>query len=188
MSAPIKHLKPADYRVMPWKNGSGSTTEIAVEPASGDAFVWRVSMADLKQSGPFSLFPGIDRVITPIEGPAFRLLHGAFGSQEVTPLVPYAFSGDWPTAAELKGPGRDYNLMIRRAAGSCWTEVLHGGSRVLRRTYRNGTLVLTALADAAVSIGSKDYSLKAFETLVASAPGELRFAGPGLIILSAINT
>ncbi len=188
MSFPIKHLKPADYRVMPWKNGAGSTTEIAVGPQAGDAFDWRVSMATLTQSGLFSVFAGIDRVITPIDGPAFRLMHGVHGSHEVTPLVPYAFPGDWTTTAELTGPGRDYNVMIRRSAGSCWTEVLQGRGGALRRTYRKGLVVLTALADVALKIDANDYSLKAYETIITSAPSEVLVAGSGLIILSAINT
>jgi hypothetical protein len=42
-------LSPADYRRMPWKNGAGRTTEIAVHPAGAalDAFDWRVSVADV---------------------------------------------------------------------------------------------------------------------------------------------
>jgi hypothetical protein len=46
------------------------TTEIAVYPAGAtlDAFLWRVSIADVERDGPFSRFPGIDRTIVLLEG------------------------------------------------------------------------------------------------------------------------
>jgi environmental stress-induced protein Ves len=47
---------------MPWKNGGGETTEIAVFPdgAGLSDFDWRVSMARVDGDGPFSSFPGIE--------------------------------------------------------------------------------------------------------------------------------
>ncbi|MGH8415137.1 MAG: HutD family protein, partial [Gammaproteobacteria bacterium] len=44
----VYRLIPANYRRMPWKNGCGWTTEIAVFPAdaglTGKPFDWRVSL------------------------------------------------------------------------------------------------------------------------------------------------
>src|SRR4051812_32376902 len=64
-AAMIKLLSPLAYRVLPWKNGGGSTTEIAVDPegATWEVFNWRVAIADIGGSGSFSSFPGIDRSI-----------------------------------------------------------------------------------------------------------------------------
>ena len=60
-------MGPGDYRLMPWKNGLGTTTEIAIHPAeadlAGQPFDWRVSMADVTTDGEFSRFPGYDRSI-----------------------------------------------------------------------------------------------------------------------------
>src|SRR4029077_2512621 len=71
----VRLLTPNDYRSMPWKNGAGRTTEIAVHPpgAALDAFAWRVSIADVEQDGPFSRFPGIDRTIVLLGGSGMRL-------------------------------------------------------------------------------------------------------------------
>jgi len=52
-------LIPADaMRRMPWKNGGGVTTEIAIAPegATLDNFDWRVSTAQVDAAGPFSRF------------------------------------------------------------------------------------------------------------------------------------
>jgi uncharacterized protein len=59
-----------DYRRMPWKNGGGETAEIAVFPegATLDDFDWRISMATVSADGPFSLFPGVDRTLSVLEG------------------------------------------------------------------------------------------------------------------------
>ena len=53
-------LTSADYRRMPWKNGSGHTCEIAAHPSGAGmaSFVRRVSVADVGVDGPFSPFPG----------------------------------------------------------------------------------------------------------------------------------
>ena len=54
----MRIIRPADLVRMPWKNGGGETTEIAVSPeAAGlDRFDWRVSMARVARNGPFSEF------------------------------------------------------------------------------------------------------------------------------------
>ncbi|MGE5089970.1 MAG: HutD family protein, partial [Candidatus Levyibacteriota bacterium] len=42
-------LAPAGYRRLPWKNGRGSTTEIAQHPPGADyeTFDWRASIAEI---------------------------------------------------------------------------------------------------------------------------------------------
>ncbi|MBR7784673.1 HutD family protein, partial [Undibacterium luofuense] len=43
----MRHWTLHDYLTMPWKNGGGSTTELAVFPeqAGLDQFIWRLSTA-----------------------------------------------------------------------------------------------------------------------------------------------
>lgn len=186
MNAAIKHLTPRDYRVMPWKNGAGSTTEIAVsDPMPDGGFAWRVSVADLKASGPFSAFAGVDRVIVPIEGPAFRLDHAALGSQLVSPLTPYFFAGEWETAATLAGPGKDYNVMTRRGRWTSWVEA-HRVERATswRRTYPKGIVFVTALAGSArVANGAGLLALNPWETAQLHDPGTLAIATDGAAAL-----
>ena len=66
--SPIETLASASYRTVPWKNGGGTTREIAV---SED---WRLSVATIEQDGPFSDFTGFDRTIVPIEGNGIELI------------------------------------------------------------------------------------------------------------------
>ncbi|WP_420002626.1 HutD family protein [Arenibacterium sp. LLYu02] len=112
-------LYPAqDRRFTPWKNGGGQTAEVLCVPTGSDleSFDWRISTARVGQSGPFSRFVGIDRVLTILEGGAIRL---QFASGLVVDLAqssaPLSFSGEDACEAELLGEALlDLNLMVRR--------------------------------------------------------------------------
>src|SRR5688572_25695921 len=100
----MRIVRAADCRVMPWKNGGGTTTEIAVHPESaglGD-FLWRVSMARVESDGPFSAFPGIDRTLTILNGAGILLTVDGRDAIALTPdSAPFAFPGVAPAAATL---------------------------------------------------------------------------------------
>lgn len=105
---------------MPWKNGGGVTREIVCQPpgADMDSFDWRVSIAHIASSGPFSAFPGIDRVITLLSGGGVHLLgdDGQVDHPLDTPLAPFAFAGEAAIHARLlAGDCHDFNVMTRRA-------------------------------------------------------------------------
>jgi environmental stress-induced protein Ves len=114
----MKIIRSRDCKTMPWKNGGGSTTEIAVSPvnASLDAFDWRVSMATVASDGPFSQFAGIDRTLAVIGGQGLILNVGDSEPVILAPGSPPAsFPGDVPTSARLiGGPITDLNVMTRR--------------------------------------------------------------------------
>lgn len=106
-----------DRRFQPWRNGGGETAEILVLPADaqGDTFDLRLSTAIVAASGPFSDFPGIDRVLTVIEGGPM-VLHLEGRDHELTEQgAPFAFSGDLACRARLTGRTLlDFNVMVRR--------------------------------------------------------------------------
>lgn len=110
-------LRAANYKVMPWKNGLGSTTEIAIFPADAklDDFDWRVSMAQVTSDGPFSSFPGIDRTLLVIDGAGIDLnVHGRVPVRIDRNTI-HSFPGDQQTSATLiDGPITDLNVMSRR--------------------------------------------------------------------------
>jgi uncharacterized protein len=118
----MKLIRASEYRVMPWKNGGGTTTEIAIHPEdgglSGKPFDWRVSIADVAADGPFSKFPGYDRHIMVIAGEGMVLDTDEAGRLDLTQrLVPQSFAGEWSVNGTLRdGPVRDFNLMLRREA------------------------------------------------------------------------
>ncbi|MDH4608609.1 HutD family protein [Pseudomonas sp. BN102] len=121
-------LRAADYPRMPWKNGAGSTLEIARDAGDGlDGFGWRLSIADVGESGGFSAFTGYQRVITVLEGAGMRLEVDGQHSRDLTALDAFAFDGGSAVHCELiDGPIRDFNIIYspqRYAARLQWLRV-----------------------------------------------------------------
>lgn len=116
----------SELAAAPWKNGGGVTRELACFPAGAgfDDFLWRVSIADVHQSGPFSRFPGIDRVILLLDGGGMVLRGDAGEHALTTALAPHAFPGEAQIEAELVSPSRDFNLMLRRGRAQGAVSVL----------------------------------------------------------------
>ncbi len=114
----MKLLRASDHKRMPWKNGGGETVEIAVSPdGAGLAdFDWRVSMATVATDGPFSVFPGIDRTLSILDGEGMTLFIEGRAPERLTQASePLPFAADAPTSATLiDGTITDLNVMTRR--------------------------------------------------------------------------
>jgi len=107
----------AGLSAVPWKNGGGSTTQIAVGPpdAGFDDFDWRISLATIAEDGAFSIFPDVDRTLALVEGNGATLdIDG--DSQILCQDDPVAaFAGESEVTAKLNhGPTTDFNVMTRR--------------------------------------------------------------------------
>lgn len=102
------------FKVMPWKNGGGTTTEI-YRHSRGEEIILRLSSANVSQNGPFSIFPNIDRILFLISGKGFRL---DFDDHEVLldrPHYPIEFQGEENINCTLiDGPCVDFNIMTNR--------------------------------------------------------------------------
>ncbi|MFA6956054.1 MAG: HutD family protein [Thermoanaerobaculia bacterium] len=145
-------LTPEDYVEVPWKNGRGVTSEIAREPAAGDDFAWRVSMASVVEDGPFSNFAEHNRVIVALDGEGFSLVHPQLDrSVLLGSLEPYEFSGDWETICQLRGgPVRDFNVITARTQASARVEVAIG-TRMHHFDCRGRTLLAYCVRGALVT-------------------------------------
>ncbi|EON15493.1 MULTISPECIES: HutD family protein [Pandoraea] len=118
----LQVLGPADFLKMPWKNGQGVTTELAVARRAGDdGFDWRISTATIAAPGPFSVFAGIDRSLAIVRGGTLTLnVEGRPDVTLTTRTPPYAFDGELNVSStpvlETAGvPIDDFNVMTRRA-------------------------------------------------------------------------
>jgi environmental stress-induced protein Ves len=125
----MRIIRAADCRSAPWKNGGGSTTEIAASPesASLETFDLRISMARVASDGPFSDFSGIDRTLAVIKGSGMVLTIGNQPSVTMSRgSEPVSFPGDTPTSARLTaGEITDLNVMTRRGRfGHCVQRIM----------------------------------------------------------------
>jgi hypothetical protein len=107
----------ASLEAAPWKNGGGSTIEIAVSPpgAGLGTFDWRISLATIASSGPFSVFDGIDRTLALVDGPGVTLDidNERFVLGDDEPVL--EFAGESQVVATVGAqPTTDFNVMTRR--------------------------------------------------------------------------
>ena len=116
----VTYLPSSDYVAMPWRNGAGTTHEIAIDDSPGESqapFLWRLSMADLADDGPFSEIADVDRILVLLEGEDVQLTIAAI-----------AFPGDVPTSLTMApGSGRDLNLMWDRTRVHGTVDILNIG-------------------------------------------------------------
>ena len=131
-----------------WKNGGGTAVDIAGQPEPGmtEGFDWRVNIATINRSGPFSDFPGIDRDFRLLDGGALELTVEGERSRLLKPGgVAYRFPGDRPTFARLVDearPCRAFNVLTRRGGFE---------SRVRERAV-DGALALKPEGDLLVGV------------------------------------
>ncbi|MEV7800135.1 HutD family protein [Microbacterium foliorum] len=57
-------IRPSGATRVPWANGRGSTRALTEDPSRS----WRLSLADIDQHAPFSVLPGIDRILVVADG------------------------------------------------------------------------------------------------------------------------
>ncbi len=145
-------LRAADYPRMPWKNGGGSTEEITRDAGAGlEGFGWRLSIADIGESGGFSSFAGYQRIITVLQGAGMQLCVDGQDVRPLLPLDPFAFSGTSQVDCTLlDGAIRDFNLIYspeRYVARLQWFE---GQQRFF--TQAHTVLVFSAAEQAWVDV------------------------------------
>lgn len=179
----MRTIRAADYRRMPWKNGGGSTTEVAVFPegAGLGEFGWRVSMASVTADGPFSAFPGIDRTLAVLEGEGIALdIEGRETLTLTQDSAPASFPGDAPTLGRLLGgPILDLNVMTRRGRFS-HRLTRHMADGMAALAVEGATNLLLARTDHLKAAGT---ALNTDDALLIDGPRDLAVSGKGAFFL-----
>ncbi|MGW5421731.1 HutD/Ves family protein [Streptomyces sp. NPDC003943] len=180
-------LRAHDRPATPWRNGGGVTREVAAGPAEAglDDFVWRVSLADVATGGPFSAFPGVDRVITVVDGPGMELTVDGTPHTVADPYEPFAFSGDAATGCRLLGgPIVDFNVMTRRDAATA-------DVRVEREEFtvapRSGTQTLVIALAGTATAAEPGVTLDRFDAILLPADEAAVFHVDGVTAVVTIR-
>jgi environmental stress-induced protein Ves len=172
-------LRAADRIATPWKNGGGETYEIAASPpgAGLDAFDWRISIARLHASGPFSHFPGIARLTAMLEGEVVLTVRGQAPAR-LTPATPaHAYPGDADTHGELIGEAAlDLNVMTRATVCSARLTKVSAPQTLTRSADRICLIALSDLkltgAEGAERLNRLDAAIWTDEDVVIHSPGD----------------
>jgi environmental stress-induced protein Ves len=145
-------IQLADTLPSPWKNGGGFTRELVAWPNTQD-WLWRMSVAEVALSGPFSHFEGVQRWFAVLSGAGVKLdmgLQPHNASHNLTPTSdPLNFAGDELVHCTLiDGPTQDFNLMLRAGhASACMMRV--NGSFT---SWPNTTTVIAVYAGLAGAV------------------------------------
>jgi environmental stress-induced protein Ves len=170
-------LKDKTYRAMPWRNGRGSTLEIARDPASGDEFAWRLSLADIERNGDFSAYPGYRRALVLIAGDRLHLRFKGHGHSFLNPARPGTrFEGDWKTRCAVPaGRCTDLSLIVRKGTGTLPASIVRAPSVLRVKSNRRLTVsndlyaalfVLEGAAAIAESTRARSRTLRTRDTLL----------------------
>jgi environmental stress-induced protein Ves len=178
----VRVVRRADHQRMPWRNGGGLTAQVACSPdGSGTAdFDWRVSFAEVERTGEFSSFPGVDRVIVLVEGPAMTLTVDGL-PHVLQPHLPFAFDGESAVRCEVWGPTFDLNVMTRRGRADASVEVLEL-DQALRPIRSAGHLLVAVLAGEVMAADAAQVrELGVGDVVVSDERSSLSLGGTGRV-------
>ena len=108
-----------NFKTIPWKNGLGHTTELAISDGGNlDDFAWRLSIASVVNDGDFSNFSGYQRNLVLIEGNGLTLDHRNGDIDKLSKLLDIArFDGASKTHGTLMNGGiKDFNIMTKQGS------------------------------------------------------------------------
>ncbi len=173
-SASARVLRHRDRVAGPWANGGGITYEVMRSPQGGADFDWRVSIAEIANDGPFSLYPEVDRVLILLRGAMDLVIDGV--SRKVPRFSPIAFAGESDVEARLsQGPTMDLNVMTRRGRADAQVDLLTGPAIPLGRVHAAARAVIV-LDGVWTAVGVAE-SLGLWDCLMAPEATELRGDG-----------
>jgi environmental stress-induced protein Ves len=103
------------FKKIPWKNGKGETTELAINDGGTlKSFEWRISIANVVENGEFSNFSDYTRNLILIKGSGINLKHDNTYTDQLKDILDVAvFDGGFHTVGQLiNGDITDLNVIV----------------------------------------------------------------------------
>jgi environmental stress-induced protein Ves len=189
-------IRKSSFTAVPWKNGGGTTHEAIRVPAGGESFLWRVSVAYIDTSGPFSDFAGYRRNMVLLRGRGLRLKFDN-GEHRVLRSIgdTAAFEGAAGTYCDLlDGPCVDLNFMVSKSVQAD-ARVVHLGENLTLQASPDTALIFSIEASLLLdSEGGESIRLEPWDLAVVSRgttrlsriePGKL--SAPSAVFLATIS-
>ena len=184
-------IRFADLKPQPWRNGGGVTRQLASHPKAAStqdgSWDWRVSIADVSRAGDFSPFPGMERVLTVIDGEL--LLLTVDGAEH--PLEKYRafrFPGGSNTHASLPtGDIRDLNVITRTGSFKGFTSIIELSKKRAKPLFE-GQLGILLQGQATAAVGTNDpETLARYDAVVGSDVDTPDILGRGFLAVVSID-
>jgi uncharacterized protein len=159
-------LRAADRARMPWKNGGGLTSVVAVSALDREGqWDWRISIAHVDDAGPFSYFGGVDRVLTVLTG-LLELTDEVGNVSLLAPGEAERFAGEKAIIGRPLGSGVvDLNVMVRRGRFDAMVTRLLRQS-ALQTAQRGGLAILFAGDEASLMMAGERIDLACHDALL----------------------
>ena len=180
-------IRFAELKAEPWHNGGGVTREIVRQGAADGSWDWRVSIADVTKAGDFSPFPGMERVLTVIEGDLLLLtVDGA--EQPLEKYRPFRFDGGAATTAKLPtGDIRDLNVITRSGAFKAYASIIELSKKRAHPVFE-GQLGILLQGQAKASQGDGDaVELYRYDAVVGLDADSPEILGRGFLAVVSID-
>jgi environmental stress-induced protein Ves len=193
-------IRFAELRPQPWRNGGGVTRELASHPQAasfqdGD-WDWRVSIAEVSKAGTFSVFPGMERLLTVIDGELLLLtVDGA--EHPLERYRPFRFPGDAETVAALPtGDIKDLNVITRKGSFKGYTSIIELSKKRAHPVF-GGQLGVLLQGQATVRPGNagngnagtgEPETLSRYDAVVGSDAYSPEILGRGFLAVVSIDT
>ncbi|HET9348929.1 MAG TPA: HutD family protein [Arthrobacter sp.] len=189
-------IRYAELKAHPWRNGGGVTRELASHPAAA-GWDWRVSIADVSKAGDFSAYPGMDRVLTVVEGELLLLsVDGA--EHPLEKYRPFRFSGDAAATGALPtGDIRDLNVITRQGVFKGYTSIIELSKKRAHPVFEGQLGILlqgqaavtpgTAGDDPGAPSGAEPATLARYDAVVGSDTDTPEILGRGFLAVVSID-
>ncbi|MGN7199739.1 HutD/Ves family protein [Arthrobacter sp. SAFR-044] len=180
-------IRFADLKAEPWRNGGGVTREIARQASPDGGWDWRVSIADVAKAGDFSAFPGMERVLTVIEGELLLLSVGG-AEQPLEKYRPFRFDGGAATTATLPtGDIRDLNVITRTGAFKAFTSIIELSKKRAHPVFEGQVGVLLQGQAKVSQAGAEAVELGRYDAVTGSDDDSPEILGRGFLAVVSID-
>lgn len=173
-------IRQSAFTSTPWKNGGGITREAVRAPSGGDEFRWRVSVAHINRSGPFSEFAGYNRVMVLLEGNGVALTFADGGKRVLRRAGDKVeFDGAVATQCDLiDGKCTDLNLIAAKSLRGVHATIERARARLrLPNVAGHSTLIFPIDAPVEVDADREHASLRPWDlAIVGHAAAGAQFA------------
>ena len=184
-------IRFADCKPQPWRNGGGVTRQIAGHPGAASlqdgAWDWRVSIAEVSKAGDFSPFPGMERVLTVVEGELLLLtVDGA--EHPLEKYRPFRFPGGATTSCALPtGDVRNLNVITRAGSFKGFTSIIEISKKRAHPLFA-GQLGILLQGQATASDGTDEPEvLDRYDAVVGSDSASPEILGRGFLAVVSID-
>lgn len=185
-------ISPEQYKTIPWKNGLGETTELAInEDGNLENFDWRLSIATVTQDGVFSDFSGYSRNLVLISGQGIHLQHDSKKIDQLDKLLDMAsFDGGCKTVGKLtSGAIKDFNIMTKTSIYQAQVErYINEQSIVLDVNSQYFVYSLSQMTKVTTNKQTIELPAEHLLTVPKNNKEELTIKGSNLIVIQLIKS